>query len=173
MKASFPSPGGIVAGIRIAAVFISPISAATLTWDNSDANGLWSTPANWDTGSRPLSSDDAVFPSGLGGAITLDTATVSGETVFPTAQTVQFNDNYTVTGSSFIRSLGVGIGVNNSSLVTWNGPISVGTLTKTGAGTLALGNATNSIGSIVVDAGVLRANVAGSLGTGPVTFTNG
>ena len=55
----------------------------------------------------------------------------------------------------------------------WNGPISgAAPLDKAGAGTLTLGNATNSYaGGTFIDAGTLVANADGSLGTGSVSLS--
>jgi autotransporter-associated beta strand protein len=163
MKASYPSRSGLVVGVPVAALLFSTLSAATLTWDNSSADGLWSTGANWDTGFRPLSTDDAVFPTGLGGTITLDMITVVGVPTYPIAQSIQFNDNYTATGATFTRPLGLGIGVSDGSLVTFGVPLSIGPLTKSGAGTLVLTNL-NSVSSTTVTAGTLRTTVPGALG---------
>jgi len=48
------------------AVFFQLISthsanAAVVTWDGSSGDGLWSTGANWSTGSKPGASDTATF----------------------------------------------------------------------------------------------------------------
>ena len=175
MKPSYPSRSGLVIGIPVAAAFVSSLSAATLTWNNSSADGLWSTPANWDTGNRPLSGDDAIFPFGLGGTITLNVVDVLGVPTSPTANSIQFNDNFTVTGSSFIApASGIEVGVTAGSLVAFNAPITPNlTLVKSGAGTLVVGSALGTTSGVTINGGVYRANVLGSLGsTGDVANIN-
>jgi hypothetical protein len=175
MNPSYPFMGRYVIAFPVAAVLASSLSAATLTWDNSSADGLWSTPANWDGGSRPLATDDAVFPAGLGGAITLDTALEFAVVLFPTAKTIQFEDNYTVNGVSFIAPvLGVDVGVAGGSLVTFNAQITPNsTLVKSGAGTLVVGTGLGATSGVTINGGVYRANVVGSLGsTGDVANIN-
>ncbi|MES2922754.1 MAG: autotransporter-associated beta strand repeat-containing protein [Verrucomicrobiota bacterium] len=171
-----PSPCGRLASIPAAlALFASSSGAAPLTWDNSSADSLWSTAPNWDTGSRPVSTDDAIFPAGLSGVITLNSVDVLGVATFPTAKSIQFNDNYTVTGSSFLgQPSGLEIGVNGGSLVTFNAPITPnGQLVKSGAGTLIVGTLLGTTSGVTINGGVLRANVAGTLGgSGDVTTVN-
>ncbi|MCW1922530.1 hypothetical protein OKA05_08185 [Luteolibacter arcticus] len=129
MTPSTPSPGRLALGIAVTAVSLASLSAATPTWSNSSTDGLWSTPANWNTGNRPLSSDTAIFPAGLGGTVTLDAVMVTDVLTSPTAQSIQFHDDYTVTGSSFIRPGGnVGIGVSSSSTVNFNAPLTSASL---------------------------------------------
>lgn len=169
MNPSIPSRGGLVIGIPVTAVLVSSLSAATLTWDNSSADSLWTTPANWDTGTRPGLDDDTNFPAGLGGTIALDIVPNGlGGFYSPTARSLQFNDNYTVNGSSFTGApLGLEIGVNGGSLVTFNAQITPnGHLVKSGAGTLIVGTALGTTNGVTINGGVLRANVAGTLGAG-------
>ena len=63
-------------------------------------------------------------------------------------------------------------GAGNVTISTNQLAIGAGTLTKDGAGTLAL-NASNIIGSVVVSAGKLLANAAGATGLGSVTVSSG
>lgn len=45
---------------------ISPLAAATLTWDGGDPlNTLWTDPDNWQANTAPLANDELVFPPGL------------------------------------------------------------------------------------------------------------
>lgn len=149
----------------------SSVFSAPITWDNSDVTGLWSSGANWDSGSRPLILDDAILPTGLGGTITLDTALVLGVTTFPTANSIQFDDNYTVTGASFLGG-NLGIGVAGGSSVSFGAPLQVSTLTKSDAGTLIL-SLPNTVTGVAVNGGVLRAGVLGALGgSGILTNVN-
>ena len=174
MKPSSPSRGGLVLGIPVAAVLVSPLSAA-LTWNNSSADNKWSTPPNWDSGFRPSSTDDTIFPAGLGGTLTLEIVPTGVGNYTPTAQSIQFNDNYTVNGT-FSRSAGGGvdIGVSSGSLVTWNAGLTLtGDLVKSGPGTLVVNNLLNTPSGATINDGVLRANIAGSLGgTGDTTKVN-
>lgn len=177
MKPSFPSRGGLVVGIpTLVALSSLPLGAATLTWDNSTADGLWSTPANWDTGNRPDSVDDVVFPAGLGGSVTLDIVPILPSGFYtPTAQSIQFNDNFTI-GGTFERSVGGGVNMNVGAglTVNWNAAITIGAdLVKSGPGTLVLSTALNTPNGVTINGGVLRANTVGSLGgTGDVTTIN-
>jgi len=159
----------------LVAITFSPLAASTITWNNSSADGLWSTNANWDTGFRPQSTDDAVFPAGLGGVITLESYDVLGVPTFPTAQSIQFNDSYTITGT-FERNVGGGvdIGVVSGSTVNWNAGIALsGSLVKSGPGTLVMSTGLTTPSGVTINGGVLRANIAGSLGgTGDVTTVN-
>jgi autotransporter-associated beta strand protein len=166
MKPSFPSRGGLVVGIPAwVALSSSPLSAATLTWNNSSADGLWSTPANWDSGNRPDASDAVIFPAGLGGTVSL-TIVPDGLGGFytPSAQSIQCSDDFTLSGSTFIVSE---VGVDAGSLVQVNAPISPsasGILVKSGAGTLVVGTPMGATNGVTINGGVYRANVVGSLG---------
>ena len=47
--------------------------AATITWTNGNATGVWSDPLNWDSGTVPGAADDAVF-----NATSVDNCSIDG-----------------------------------------------------------------------------------------------
>jgi autotransporter-associated beta strand protein len=167
MKPSTPSWGGLVVGLPALVAFISPLSAAPVVWDNSNATGTWSTGANWDTNVEPTAADDVTFPLGLGGTIT--TATTEN------ALSLTFNDAYTLSGGTLALASGNSINVADGITATINNALNItGGLSKTGAGTLVLGALNTNPGGTVISAGKIRAANAGALGTtGIVTTVNG
>lgn len=167
MKPSYPSRGGLVVRIPALVAFISPLSAAPVVWDNSNATGAWSTGANWDTNVEPTAADDVTFPLGLGGTITTTTT--------ENALSLTFEDNYTLSGGTLALASGNSISVAGGVTATINNALNItGGLSKTGTGTLVLGGSNTNPGGTVIAAGKIRAANAGALGTtGIVTTVNG
>ncbi len=94
------------------------LHAATKTWDGGGGDGLWTTAANWNNDTLPVSGDD----------VTLDNSAVSG--------------NYTVTlnagSAQTVRSLQIGYAGNaNTTTLIVSGSV-VNVLTVNGGGATAL-----------------------------------
>jgi hypothetical protein len=81
---------------------VSVAPAATVVWDNSDADSLWSTANNWDSDTEPTSADDLTFPAALGGSISL--------TSTEQALSLSFADDYTFAGGNLNLAAGNSIG---------------------------------------------------------------
>lgn len=147
----------------VAASLQAPATAAIVTWDNSNGTSLWSTPANWDTG-EPGTLDDAVFPAGLGGIITL----AAGEN----AKTLQFGDSYTLNSGGLTLAAASTITVANGATATINTPVTLtGGTTKTGTGKLILNGSNTFTGGIVINAGTVRAGTGNAFGAAANTVT--
>lgn len=80
------------------------------------------------------------------------------------------NISLTDTGSAAVN---LNVGGNNAT-TTYSGRLSgAGAIAKVGSGTFSLAAASTHSGGTTVSSGTLRAGLAGSLGTGPVTIANG
>ncbi len=134
------------------------VTAATVSFDNEAADGLWSTQSNWSTNIQPTSAQDVVIDNGL--SVTVDAA---GET-------------------AKILTLGSGAGAGTLNLtggdLTLNGEIVAGsaggTLTISG-GTLnmsgnAIGSAIAPVTNVNFEAGGLD-SVSSINGTGGIVKT--
>lgn len=167
MKPSNPFRGGLVVWIPALVALVSPLSAAPVVWDNSNATGAWSTGANWDTNVEPTAADDVTFPLGLGGTIT--TATTEN------ALSLTFNDAYSLSGGTLALASGNSIHVADGITATINNALNItGGLSKTGTGTLVLGASNTNPGGTVISAGTIRVTGTGGLGAaGIVTTVNG
>jgi fibronectin-binding autotransporter adhesin len=123
---------------------------ANLTWRGT--NGNWNlTTSNWNNGAERFLQLDAVTFDNTG----LTTNITIAQQSFPSSVTVNSSTNYYFAGA---------------------GRISGATgLTKSGTGTLRLGNANDFVGPVTVSAGTLQAGNASALGTtnGGTTVANG
>ena len=134
-----------------------PLHAATVTWDNSNATNAWSTAANWDTNIEPVAADDVLLAAGLGATLTL----LAGEN----AKSLQFNDDYTLTGGGLTLASASTIGVLTGEIGTISTPLTItGGTTKTGGGVLTLSGSNTFTGGIIVSAGTLRVSNANAIG---------
>ena len=161
------------------AVFTLSARAAVKIWDGS-SSGNWSTSANWTNNTAPANGDDVIFPAGPP-RFTL-TNNLSGLRL----RSITFNaaSNYTIYGNAITLSNGIQaaqpagftnriffnitnagaqvINVSNSGAsLALNGiTAGGGALTKTGAGHLLFGGASNNTyaGGTTVSAGVLELN---------------
>lgn len=131
--------------------------AEGVTWSGA-ANSLWNKhDTNWklgdtSTATQFMDADDVKFDDSAAG--TTNVITVS-EAVAPGAVTVDASENYSFSGAG----------------ISFNGP-----LTKKGTGTLAIANAITSSSGVAVQGGTLSVGdggAVGSLGSGPVTLSNG
>jgi autotransporter-associated beta strand protein len=168
MKPSYPSRGGLVVRIPAWVAFVFPLTAAPVVWDNSNATGVWSTAANWDTNVEPTAADEVTFPLGLAGTITTTTT--------ENALSLTFNDAYTLSGGTLALVSGNSISVANGVTATINNSLTIaGGLSKTGTGTLVLTALNTNPGGTVISAGKLRVSGnASALGAaGVVTTVNG
>ncbi|CBY13225.1 unnamed protein product [Oikopleura dioica] len=164
MKPLRPSRLGIVLRLPAAMFLVSSLPAAPIVWDNSNATGAWSTPANWDTNTEPTSADDLTFPLGLAGTIT----TTSTEN----ALSLTFADAYTLSGGTLALASGNSIHVASGVIATINNALTItGGLSKTGDGTLVLGGSNTNPGGTVISAGKIRAANAGALGAAGIVTT--
>jgi fibronectin-binding autotransporter adhesin len=166
----------VAAGAAAAAAALTAASPALAdVWDNSSADGFWSTASNWADDSEPTSADNVFFPAGFpGGAnvIFLDNSPPE------TAVGVFFSDDYTLTGFPIDSKLELfspgNIGVDPGKTVNINSMLqNFSGLTKVGAGTLVLNNASNSFtGNVSIAAGTLKPG-PGALGTNPIFISPG
>ena len=123
----------------------SPAGAASIVWDQPNANNNWNTTdANWTGGATFVNGDDAIFNSATG-----ESVTVAGGGVLPASTAISGNGAWSFSGGA--------IG---------------GSLTKDGSGALTLGSA-NSFSGIALNGGNLNLGNAGALGTGTVTMGTG
>lgn len=146
------------------------LAAAPLVWDNSNATGQWSTPANWVTNTEPTAADDLTFPAVIPGSATITLS--AGEN----ARTLLFQNAYTLTGGGLTLAAAPTLGVATGVSAIINTPVTMtGGAAKTGDGTLTLGGANPITGGLLVSAGRLRAANASALGTvaGSVTTVAG
>ena len=136
----------------------SESSTGSVIWDNSAGTNAWSTPANWDTNIEPLSTDDVILPAGLAATLTLSNS--------EKAQTLQFADDYTLTGGGLALTSTSTIQVASGKTAIITTPLTVtGGTTKTGDGTLALNGSNTFSGGISLSAGTLRIGHANAIGT--------
>lgn len=160
----------VVRTLALATLTSSPLQAVPQTWDNSSGDAKWFTATNWNNDTRPDSASDLTFPAGPGGTINLDSIPGPPSIVYPTANSLQFDSNYTLSGSELTLSGGQ-INVTGNSTATLSGTLTtISGMTKTGTGTLVL----SAIGgpAITISAGTVRPTSTTALGLGPVTFAN-
>ena len=166
---------------QLSGIGIGTASAATLAWDGSAGDGLFSNGQNWNTGNAPVNGDVLAF--NLSGVSTSPTYTndisnlsVAGITLsgaatgylFPelvgNTLTVTGNISNTVAYNGYGAAAKINTGIVLGANVTVTGPVEFGGNGKTtnvGAYTLSLTNPAESC-----------AQAAGSLvGTGAVTFS--
>ena len=137
----------------------APIAYAD-TWNNSTGNGSWSTGANWLDGTAPTPGDTALFPSPS------PASNIVNLTASTTVKDFQFNDDYTLQGSSQLSANLGNYSVAAGQVATINAPLSQSDLNKNGDGTLALGGANNVGGYVNINAGTLRVASDANLGSG-------
>ncbi|BCU76793.1 autotransporter-associated beta strand repeat-containing protein [Luteolibacter sp. LG18] len=122
---------------------LQAVCAATVTWDDANANNAWNTTdANWTGGATFANGDAAVF-SGSGESV----AVVAGG-VTPASTSIS-GGAYTFTGGS--------IG---------------GSLTKAGSGLLTL-SAANAFSATALNGGSISLGASGTLGSGALTVGSG
>ncbi len=165
--------------LACAAVLAWPARAAVKIWDGS-SSGNWSTSANWTNNAAPASGDDVIFPA----ASVRFTLTNNLPNLRLRSLTFNAPSNYTIYGNAITLSNGIqslqtagftnriflnitnagtqSINVSNSGAsLELNGQIAGnGALTKTGAGHLLFGGASNNTytGVTTVSSGVLELN---------------
>ncbi|MCP5542695.1 MAG: autotransporter-associated beta strand repeat-containing protein [Akkermansiaceae bacterium] len=147
-------------------ITLAATSTGAVTWDNTSADGAWSTAANWDGDVEPTSADDVVFPVGLAGAVT-----ASGT---ENALSLSFAGDYTLSGGTVALASGNSITVDDGVTATIQSTLNITDgLAKLGNGTLVLGaNNTNTTGN-TIHAGTLRIESTNAMGgTTSVTTVN-
>jgi len=82
----------------LAALLTLSASAAPLYWDNSSADSLWSTLANWST--DPAGGVDPLAVPGAGDVATFNATSLTTDTATP--QTVNLGGNISVSGLSYL-----------------------------------------------------------------------
>lgn len=121
------------------------VSAASITWDQPNANNNWNTTdANWTGGATFVNGDSVTFNSATGETVLVDASGVA-----PVSTSVSSAGNWTFAIGSIS-----------------------GTLDKSGAGTLTLSSA-NGFSSVSVAGGNLSLGNTGALGANTVTFGTG
>ena len=166
----------LIAGLA----FVPSASASTYYWDadgtttgfTTSATGTWGSSAFWSTDSTGktvganttiLSTDDVNFGSATSGfSTTASTVTISGtqsvnSITFGAGNTAQLNING---GTSLTLGSSSTITNNSGSNLSVNTLIAgTGGFTKSGSGTVILGNSSNSLsGTVTVSAGTLQLN---------------
>lgn len=122
-----------------------PLLAATVVWDDANANNAWNTTdANWTGGAIFADGNDATFSGATGEAVT-----VLAGGVAPASTSITANGAYTFSGGA--------IG---------------GTLSKAGTGALTLSSA-NAFTSTALNGGSIIVGNAGALGSGTLTIGSG
>jgi len=128
------------------------------TW-NGGTDLSWDTGANWSTGLAPLATDAVTFKLGAGSTITLGATEV--------ALSLNFLDNYTLTGGSLSLGAGgnisVGAGVTGSIASVLTGSNGL-TYNGNGTGTLVLSGVNTYSGGTTLSSGTLAINNAAALG---------
>jgi autotransporter-associated beta strand protein len=156
----------------------------------------WGQPLNWIGGvpnaagavANFFRTNTAARTITLDGSRTVGTLTFNSPSSFTlsagTGGSLNFNNaagtaNLTVSQGSHTISVGVqlqsstSVGITSGAL-TMSGVISgAGSLTKTGAGTLTLGNANTFTGGVVASGGTILATNAGALSSGALTVNTG
>lgn len=168
MKLKIARSPGFPSMVRTVLVLASsPVLADTITWDNSNGTGAWSTPANWESNTEPTSADDLIFPLSLAGSISL--------TSTENARSLQFIGAYTFTGGTLALATDNSISVADGVTATINNAMTItGGLSKTGTGTLVLAGSNTNVGGTVISAGRIRAASTGAMGAaGAITTVNG
>ena len=104
----------MLATLAVAAFVLSPVHAATRTWDNDNADGLWSTAANWSDDTLPVANDTADITNG--DTVNWNSA-VSGQNL-PANLTINLTGGSSITESSVIRLNNATISVGSGSGLT-------------------------------------------------------
>ena len=121
------------------------VSAASITWDQPNANNNWNvTDANWTGGATFVNGDSVTFNSATGETVLVDAAGVA-----PASTTVSSAGNWTFAIGSI-----------------------AGTLDKSGAGTLTLSNS-STLSATALNGGSLTLGNVGALGPGTLTVASG
>ena len=165
---------------------VGDVQAATVTWTDAGPDHLWSTPANWNTGTVPTSGD-WVRIGGLPGPTIANEGAVAAKTLLGTTDTSELTvDGGTLVNTRFeigawadikgTLNMNSGTIANNDLLLGVQGP---GTLNMTG-GTIIVGRnfqiaSATGTGHVNLNGGIITANnfamreEAGSVGTMDVT----
>jgi autotransporter-associated beta strand protein len=157
----------------VAAAVASSRVAVAKTWDNSSLDGSWKTASNWDDNVLPTTATPVVLPSGFPGSVSTITAT--GGTA--DAQSLTFNDGYTLAGTSVLNLGGTGDVTVASGVTAAIDNVIGGTvgLRKLGPGTLVLNGTNTYTGGTQITAGVLQIDSDARLGgaSSSVNVSNG
>lgn len=172
------------------------VSAAVKTWDGGGVDAVWSTAANWNADTLPLTTDDVVFASGFASGTALSMGadrTVAGFTVDTgTDFTLQSGTNNLVFASMTRTPVSYGAQVLQNKLnlggqpralnvgglgsLTINNVNGGGSLTKTGNGTLIFNvSSGNGYGGFTMNGGFVGVAAGNCLSEGTATksLTNG
>lgn len=154
-------------------------SGATVAWTNS-AGGLWSTPANWDSGVLPGTSDDVLIAAAGTYTVTQDVhvsvarLTLGGPGMVGTQTLTNGGAALTLNAAGAVEASGV-LGFGNGTLAgigrviirgraVWGAGLWQGAVTVAAGGTLALaGNAERTLAGVVTNAGSIVWTGAGAL----------
>lgn len=175
-------------------------AGSTRTWDGGGSDGNWNTAANWSSNTKPSANNDTARFSGSfgsgGTAITLGGNQNTGTIEISTSTDFSLNNNIlTLATGDITRSASSGTTTINSGITlgsnggAWNisGNSSAGSLvvngvvndgassfsiTKSGNGSLTLGNDNTFDGGLNVSTGTLILGSNGAAGTGTLTLSN-
>ena len=167
---------------------VGDVQAASVAWTDAGPDHLWSTPANWDTGTLPISADDVIIKMDPGptianeGAVSQKLRVGSGNS---TGALKVDGGTVTTTGSVWVSNDNGSIGTINMISGTINagslnvGRRNLGTLNMTGgtiiANNLRIAQEATATGHVNLYGGIITANnfemrqEAGSVGTMDVT----
>jgi autotransporter-associated beta strand protein len=152
-----------------AAAAIASDFAVAKTWDNTSGDALWNTAINWDDNFIPNTGTPVILPLGTPGGVPVITAVGAGAG----AQSLTFNDSYTLNGTS-VLTLGNGdVTVANGLTGTIELPVAGGSgLHKLSPGTLVLSGTNTYTGGTRLDVGVLSVAADANLGAaaGAINF---
>ena len=156
-------------------------SAATQLWIGTSSSPTWNTAANWQSGTVPAANDLLTFltAGATGTALTND---IAAGRVFNGLTYQSGGDAFTVYGNGFglnggitnsgsaAQVLNTPVALQANGTISASSPVTLGgtvsgafSLTKLGASTLTLSGVNSYTGPTVVNAGTLRATVAGAL----------
>ncbi|WP_035613856.1 autotransporter-associated beta strand repeat-containing protein [Haloferula sp. BvORR071] len=145
------------------AAAVSPAWSAT-TWNNSSADSLWSTPANWN-GGEPDANTDAFLLASPGGTITLAAA--------ESARSLQVAGDYTLRGGSLNLSASNVVIQGGRSVSIGSTLSSPSVLMLLGGGSLVLQGSNTIPGASVGASSSLRLTHPGALGSTGTSAVSG
>ena len=168
----------LASGILLFGLWAATSRAADGTWTTNDS-GLWSTAANWSSGTIADGVDFTAnfnFNHSADLTVTLDSSRTIGNLIF--GDTTPSSDWFLNASGGSILTLQVSSGTPTIQVSNRTTTISLGLagsqgFTKTGAGTLVLSGSNTYSGITTISAGQVTLGNVNGLGTGGLTINSG